>query len=107
VTWAYLALLILGALGCLGFIVHYSLSYPWWRSEEGRNLVAFSSIVLAFLVFFLSGFDPSRTPPLAGFQVRDWFRFGLFVLLDSLIWWRWAMFARIRRRYPHREAERA
>ncbi|MDI5965706.1 putative phage holin [Streptantibioticus silvisoli] len=40
-----------GAFVCLVFVVAYHVLAPWWRSEAGRNLMAFAGAVGAFLAY--------------------------------------------------------
>lgn len=47
------ALLVIGAVSVLGFLLRYVTNLPWTRTEEGRHLVAMSSSVGAFFVIYL------------------------------------------------------
>jgi hypothetical protein len=87
----YETLILVALFGSVGFIVHYSLVYSWWRDEVGRHIVAFSGCVGAFLLFFTVSFFFPAWPG------RDWVRFALFLFLVGVIWWRWIVFIRVRR----------
>lgn len=97
----YEIVLLLMIVGSGGFLVHYSLVYPWWRNEYGRHIVAFSGVVTAFLIYFLifTFFPqlPWRTP----------IRLTLFVILGVVIWQRWFVFVRTRKRERVERVERA
>lgn len=60
--WVNVAASTLAALACAAFAVTYHLRVTWWRSEVGRNLMAFAAAVGALCVYtvlatFLQGDD--------------------------------------------------
>ncbi|HKS46362.1 MAG TPA: hypothetical protein VJT49_14875 [Amycolatopsis sp.] len=87
----YELLLVLALIPSFGFVVHYSIVYPWWRSEIGRHIVAFSSSIGALLLHSLIAFLFPTWPG------RNWIRLALFIALIVVIWWRWVVFIRVRK----------
>ncbi len=49
--WVNVAASALAALACLGFALVYHVRATWWRSEVGRNLMAFAAAVGALCVY--------------------------------------------------------
>lgn len=49
--WVNIAASGLAALACVTFAVTYHLRASWWRSEVGRNQMAFAVSVAALCVF--------------------------------------------------------
>jgi hypothetical protein len=45
-------LLGLGLVGCGGFLLRYTLTYNWWKTEEGSHIAAFSGALGLFLTFY-------------------------------------------------------
>lgn len=88
-VFAYV-LLGLGLVGCWGFLARYTWTYSWWRSEEGSHIAAFSAALGLFLTFYVL---VAVWPNLPG---RGAIRLALFVLLVSVILWRWWLFERTR-----------
>ena len=87
--FVYTVLLGAGAAGCITFVTLYTWRSPWWRSEMGRHVVAFTA-ALGFLegVYF------------ARFAVGDWpWRHELLALGLALVvlatWWRVLLFERV------------
>lgn len=84
-------LLGVGVVGCWGFVWMYTRTYKWWRNQFGQHLVAFSTCLGLFLSYYtvrLFWVDmPWRTPIVL----------TLFVFLDVVIVWRFALFWRVRK----------
>jgi inner membrane protein involved in colicin E2 resistance len=49
--WVNVSASTLAALACLIFAVTYHLRVTWWRSEVGRNLMAFAAAVGALCLY--------------------------------------------------------
>ena len=49
--WVNVAASTLAALACIVFAVTYHLRVTWWRSEVGRNLMAFAAAVCALCLY--------------------------------------------------------
>jgi hypothetical protein len=49
--WMNLVMSLLAVLICTAFPVIYHLKAPWWRSEIGRNQVAFAATVAALCLY--------------------------------------------------------
>lgn len=49
--WVNVGASTLAGLACLAFAVTYHLRVSWWRSEVGRNLMAFAVAVAALCVY--------------------------------------------------------
>lgn len=49
--WVNVGASALAALACFVFAVTYHLRVTWWRSEVGRNLMAFAAAVAALCVY--------------------------------------------------------
>lgn len=49
--WVNVAASMLAALACAVFAVTYHLRVTWWRSEVGRNLMAFAAAVAALCLY--------------------------------------------------------
>lgn len=91
-------LLGLGVVGCWGFLIRYTATYDWWRNEEGAHIAGFSGALGLFLTFYaVVAVWPSL-------PARGAIRIVLFVLLVSVIWWRWLLFERTR--FHRRRAEK-
>jgi hypothetical protein len=43
--WINIGASTLATIACLAFIVTYHAKAPWWRSDIGRNLMAFAAAV--------------------------------------------------------------
>ncbi|OLE27966.1 MAG: hypothetical protein AUG44_08740 [Actinobacteria bacterium 13_1_20CM_3_71_11] len=83
-------LLVVGALASWGFVIRYTATYRWWETEIGRHLISWSSVVGAFLTYYVLVFI---WPTIPG---RMWIRLFLFVALIAVIVWRLVMFERLR-----------
>ncbi len=86
-----LALLAVGLVGCWYFVYRYAKTYRWWENETGRHLIAFSSSLGLFFLYYavLSVF-----PDLPGKNV---IRLVLFTWLVVVVVWRVVWFERIKR----------
>ena len=49
--WVNVAASTLAALECVAFAITYHLRASWWRSEVGRNLMAFAAAVGALCLY--------------------------------------------------------
>ena len=49
--WVNVAVSMLGVLACAAFALIYHLRATWWRSEVGRNLMAFAAAVAALCLY--------------------------------------------------------
>lgn len=78
-----LGLLVLGIIFVIGFLVRYTAKLPWASSEEGRHLVAMSSVVGAFLVLYLALAAWPEMP------YRHAVRMVLFTALVAVLGHRW------------------
>jgi hypothetical protein len=79
-------LLLFGTLVPAVLSVAFFARVPWWRSEVGRHLFAYMSIVALML---LLGVAPLVWTPLPG-----WFEHvyrGCFGLFMAVTWWRLAL----------------
>jgi hypothetical protein len=43
--WMNVVMSALGAVACAGFVITYHLRATWWRSEVGRNQMAFAAAI--------------------------------------------------------------
>lgn len=83
------ALLAVGLIGSAVFIVLYSNSAPWWRSELGWHLVTFTGslglLMANGLLFRIVGEYPGR-------QTVNTI---LLAVIVAVVWWRVALLNRI------------
>lgn len=49
--WVNVGASTLAALACIRFAVTYHLRVTWWKSEVGRNLMAFAAAVAALCLY--------------------------------------------------------
>lgn len=98
--WSLVAYSILG-LGWLAggwFLARYTLTRPWYLSEMGRHLVAFSTAVFLFFTLYL------MLAIWPNFPGRGGIRFGLLILLVSAVVWRTIIFEK--QDWAERKAQR-
>lgn len=84
------ALLIIGFIAGLTFVILYSAWYVRARHWLGVHLVAFSVVVTAFYGLFIA--RPWMSP-----NAYMYVRFILFVLLTIVVVWRLAVLAMVRK----------
>lgn len=100
-NWIYIAnrvLLVLALLGGMTFVAVYQITSAWWKSDVGRNMMAFvfsEVIILGLSVqVWLFGDFPGR-------QIFGIVAFALFTVAS---WWRAAVL--IRTIFKRRKADR-
>ena len=74
------------------FVAAYACLQPWWRSVVGRHMMAFMfgcTVVLALVD--LSAILGMHYPG------RDWVRFGAWVVINVIFWWRLVILVRVLR----------
>lgn len=84
-------LVFVALIGCWSFVIMYTRTWPWWRTEIGRYTIAFSACLGMFMLYYTVRII---WPGLPG---AVWIALGLFVLLDVVIVWQLVLFLRIRR----------
>lgn len=89
--WVYVALMVLGFVGCAWFVFRYTQRFRWWSTEWGRHLIAFSSCVGLFMAYFL------LLAAWPGLPWKNTVRTALFASLIAIIWWRVVMLERVMR----------
>lgn len=85
-------LIYLAWLGAILFPLVYGFTRPWWKTDMGRNLFAFS------VVFALSLTLVAIRPVFGDFSWRPVLNTGLLVLIVVVEWWRNILFFRIGRK---------
>lgn len=78
------------------FMATYHLLAPWYRSEVGRNIMAFMGcnqmlLALGVLQMLVGGMAPA---PWSWFNVL---RAAAFAGLGVVVWWRWSLLIRAQR----------
>lgn len=93
-TWlkvVYYALIGIGAAAEWTFIIRYTSTYRWWKTELGRHLITFSACLASFETSYVVTILWPHYPG------REIVQLALFTLLTAAIVWRLVMFERIRR----------
>lgn len=90
---AYWVLLVAGAVPAIVFPVYYTVRAPWWRSEMGRHLFAFSLLFALLYVNALVG-----RLGLLPRDVQVWVGVGFLVFGAVVSWQRLTVFWHARRR---------
>lgn len=88
--WSLIAYVILGIGWLAGgwFLARYTLTRPWYLTEIGRHLVAFSTAVFLFFTLYL------MLAIWPNFPGRGAIRFGLLIFLVAVVVWRAVIFER-------------
>lgn len=81
-------LLVLAFFGGAAFVATYHLLAPWWRSDVGRNTMAFAASETAVLGLSVLGLW------LGDFPGRQVLGLLLFAGFTAVSWWRWAVLIR-------------
>lgn len=83
------AMLLAAFLGGLSFVVIYWFTSRWWRSDIGRNMMAFaiSETVLLGVSIAVWAFGD--------FPGRLWFGLTAFALFTATSWWRTVVLIRL------------
>ena len=93
--------LFVALIGCWWFVVLYTVTWPWWKNDVGRHLVAFSASLGLVLTYYALRIFWPRLPGVGITTVV------LFGTLTGVIVWRLVLFLRIRRELRRqRRAER-
>jgi len=100
-TWVLVTsrvMLVAAFLGGLSFVAIYWLSSRWWRSDIGRNMMAFAISETVFLgvsvAVWLFGNFPGRL----------WFGLVAFAMFTGASWWRTAVLVRLLMRRRREDA---
>lgn len=84
----YMILLVFGSVGCAWFVARYVTHFRWWKTEIARHLIAMSSCLgLFFLYFIIVMIFP-------GLPGKTWIRSVLFVGTVACVIWRVVIFER-------------
>lgn len=89
-TAALIAYIVLGIgfVAAWWFVIRYMIKLPWFSTEEGRHLVAMTSVVGAFFTLYLI---TALFPNLPG---EKYIKIGLMVALVGTLVWRVTMLER-------------
>jgi hypothetical protein len=92
------ALVVTSLVGCWAFVILYTRTWPWWRNEMGRYIVAFSGSLGLFMFYYTLRIFIGEIP------AQVWIVLSLFIVLTVVIWWQLILFIRIRREQRRQKA---
>lgn len=81
-------LLVLAFFGAAAFVATYHLLAPWWRTDIGRNTMAFAASETGVLGMSVLGLW------LGDFPGRALLGLVLFATFTGVSWWRWSVLIR-------------
>lgn len=97
--WIGNALVVVTTGLAWAFVVLYHLWAPWWRSEVGRHVMTYSTVVAAVLTLSLVRLIGGASLETTWFQIL---RLIVFAGVPAAIGWRIAILWRVQRRSRHR-----